>query len=163
MCESTIMQPLIWISSTRLCPWKLRKRRACFVNEFALQQKEPKKNLAFFPEHFHKDTQHAVKGADRGNLSKLGSRERSALPSLETHKDTSVEIKDCQISLQRGTGQVAQTSLVTRGSSEKKKNKNNCAGELMEKKLGQFLISGELQHSDRFQLSSKILNRKNLT
>lgn len=132
MPESTILQPLTWNKSTRLCPWKLRQSRAHFVNEFALQQEEAKKNLAFFPQHFHKDINCALKDADRRNLSKLSSRERSALYSLETHKDTSEEFKDCQIFLQLGICQGTQTSLITRGS-EKKKKKNNWAGESMER------------------------------
>ena len=76
MPESTIMWPLTWNKSTMLCPWKLQKRRARFVNEFVLQQKEPKENLAFIPQHFHKGTKCALKGTDGGNLSNLSSREK---------------------------------------------------------------------------------------
>lgn len=79
--ESTIMGLLIWNRSITLCPWKLRKRKARFVKEFALLHKEPKPNLAFFPRHFHKDAQCVLKAADRRNLSKLSSREsRLCLP-----------------------------------------------------------------------------------
>ena len=71
------------------------------MNEFALQQKEAKKNLAFFPQHFHKDINCALKDVDKKNLSKLSSRERSALYSLETHKDTSVELRTVKFSFNR--------------------------------------------------------------
>ena len=58
-----------------------------------------KEKLGLLPSALPKDTNCTLKGADRRNLSKLSSGERSALSSLETHKDTSVEFKDCQISL----------------------------------------------------------------
>ena len=182
MPESTIMQPLTWNKSTRLCPWKLRQSRAHFVNEFALQQKEAKKNLAFFPQHFHKDINCALKDADRRNLSKLSSRERSALYSLETHKDTSVEFKDCQIFLQPGICQGTYTSLITCESEKKKKQlgwrvngkeldsfpcpgQPNCASDLLrsrwkEKGGDDFELQISSWHSGEFQLFTRILNRK---
>ena len=188
MPESTILQPLTWNKSTRLCPWKLRQSRAHFVNEFALQQEEAKKNLAFFPQHFHKDINCALKDADRRNLSKLSSRERSALYSLETHKDTSEEFKDCQIFLQLGIRQGTQTSLITRGSEKKKKKKKQLGWRIYGKELDSFPCQGqpncvsdlprsrrkekgrddfELQlsswHSGEFQLFPRILNRKKTT
>ena len=156
------------------------------MNEFALQQKEAKKNLAFFPQHFHKDINCALKDADRKNLSKLSSRERSALYSLETHKDTSVEFKDCQTFLQPGICEGTQISLITHGSEKKKKQQlgcrvygkelesfpcqesPNCVSDLLrsrweEKGGDDFELQISSWHSGEFQLFTRIPNRKKTT
>lgn len=82
-----------------------------------LKRTEGKLGASSCPQHFHKDTKCALKGAGRRNLFKLNFQERS---SLETNKDTGMAFKDCQISFCSGTCHVVHTSLVTQGSQKKK-------------------------------------------
>lgn len=115
--ETPITQPLIQHRSTMLCPWKLRKCRACFVNEFALQQKKTQGNIVFC----HPALPQRHKFCTKGRRQQKGLQVKlQAKVFLRTHKDTSIEFKDCPISLQSGTRQVAQTSLVTHGSQKRK-------------------------------------------
>lgn len=70
-----------------------------------------------------------IEGCRREKPLQVKLQGKSALSSLETHKDASVEFKDYQISLQSGARQVAQTSLVALGSQKKK----SCAGKFMDR------------------------------